>query len=245
MLRYLLTFLLMLGLTTAGVAQARLPGPQQNIPPSKLRDLQQVRASKVLRVLVNQSRNSSGEVKGEPVGIEYYRLSALEHYLNARAGDGQQIQLKLIPRAKEQLLGALQRGEGDLAAPGELLDPVVVRGVSSSAPVLDQVPLMLVGRKGERSFSHVEQLSGRTVALTSASAAGVVMAAIPAAVAVLSAVRDAVDGSAVIFNYGLAYARSEYGNATGMRAYASGYGDAYAFNSGDAVGPAASSSALA
>jgi membrane-bound lytic murein transglycosylase MltF len=31
---------------------------------------------------------------------------------------------------------------------------------------------MLVGRKGERSFSKVEQLSGRTVALTSASAAG-------------------------------------------------------------------------
>lgn len=160
MLRYLLTFLLMLGLTTAGVAQARLPGPQQNIPPSKLRDLQQVRASKVLRVLVNQSRNSSGEVKGEPVGIEYYRLRALEHYLNARAGDGQQIQLKLIPRAKEQLLGALQRGEGDLAAPGELLDPVVVRGVSSSAPVLDQVPLLLVGRKGSAASAMSSSCPG-------------------------------------------------------------------------------------
>lgn len=32
--------------------------------------------------------------------------------------------------------------------------------------------MTLVGRKGERSFSKVEQLSGRTVALTSASAAG-------------------------------------------------------------------------
>ncbi|MFP3499535.1 lytic transglycosylase F, partial [Pseudomonas sp. SIMBA_059] len=60
----------------------------------------------------------------------------------------------------------------DLAAPGELLDPSTVRGMGSSAPILDQVPLMLVGRKGERSFSKVEQLSGRTVALTSASAAG-------------------------------------------------------------------------
>jgi len=172
MLRYLLTLLLMLGLIPVGPAYARVPGPQQNVPVSKARDLEQVRGSKVLRVLVNQSRNSSGEVKGEPVGIEYYRLRALEHYLNARAGDGQQVRIKLIPRAKEQLLGALQRGEGDLAAPGELLDPAVVGGVSSSAPVLDQVPLWLVGRKGERSFSRVEQLSGRTVALTSASAAG-------------------------------------------------------------------------
>lgn len=172
MLRCWLIFLLTLGLTLTGPAHARAPGPQQNIPSAKVRDLQQIRSSQVLRVLVNQSRNSSGEVKGEPVGIEYYRLRALEHYLNARAADGQEIQLKLIPRAKEQLLGALARGEGDLAAPGELLDPGMVRGVSSTAPVLDQVPLLLVGRKGERSFSHVEQLSGRTVALTSASAAG-------------------------------------------------------------------------
>ncbi|MEN5302738.1 transglycosylase SLT domain-containing protein [Pseudomonas sp. TWI628] len=175
MLRYLLTLLLMLGLTTVGPAYARLPGPQQNVPVTTARDLQQIRSSKVLRVLVNQSRNSSGEIKGEPVGIEYYRLRGLEHYLNARAADGQQIRLKLIPRAKEQLLGALQRGEGDLAAPGELLDPAVTSGVNSSAPVVDQVPLLLVGRKGERSYTRAEQLSGRTVALTSASAAGAVI----------------------------------------------------------------------
>jgi membrane-bound lytic murein transglycosylase MltF len=175
MLRYLLTLLLMLGLTTVGQAHARLPGPQQSVPANTARDLQQIRSSKVLRVLVNQSRNSSGEIKGEPVGIEYYRLRGLEHYLNARAGDGQQIRLKIIPRAKEQLLGALQRGEGDLAAPGELLDPAVTGGVNGSAPVLDQVPLLLVGRKGERSFTRAEQLSGRTVALTSASAAGAVI----------------------------------------------------------------------
>jgi membrane-bound lytic murein transglycosylase MltF len=137
-----------------------------------VRDLEQIRSSRVLRVLVNQSRNSSGEVKGEPVGVEYYRLRALEHSLNARVGDGQELTLKIIPRAKEQLLGALQRGEGDLAAPGELLDPALVHGVAASAPVVDQVPLLLVGRKGERAYSRVEQLSGRTVALTSASAAG-------------------------------------------------------------------------
>ncbi|NIE77818.1 transglycosylase SLT domain-containing protein [Pantoea sp. Ap-967] len=175
MLRYLATLLLMLGLMTVGPAFARLPGPQQAMPASKARDLEQIRSSKVLRVLVNQSRNSSGEIKGEPVGIEYYRLRGLEHYLNARAGDGQQIRLKIIPRAKEQLLGALQRGEGDLAAPGELLDPAVVGAVSSSAPVLDRVPLLLVGQKGGRSYTRVEQLSGRTIALTSASAAGAVI----------------------------------------------------------------------
>lgn len=172
MLRPLLTILLLCGLALPQAANSREPGPQQHVSTSKARDLEQIRATKVLRVLVNQSRNSSGEVKGEPVGVEYYRLRALEHALNARAADGQEIALKIIPRAKEQLLGALQRGEGDLAAPGELLDPSLVRGVDASAPVLDQVPLQLVGRKGERSYSRVEQLSGRTIALTTASAAG-------------------------------------------------------------------------
>ncbi|MDR2307366.1 MAG: transglycosylase SLT domain-containing protein [Paucimonas sp.] len=172
MLRILLSTLLISGLLATMPAHAAQPGPKQHVPVAKARDLEQMRSSRVVRVLVNQSRNSSGEVKGEPVGVEYYRLRALEHYLNARVADGKGIELKIIPRAKEQLLGALQRGEGDLAAPGELLDPAQVRGVEASAPVLDQVPLLLVGRKGERSYSRVEQLSGRTVALTSASAAG-------------------------------------------------------------------------
>lgn len=178
MLRTLLTTLMMFGLLAAGPATAREPGPQQHVPAGQARDLAQIRSSQVLRVLVNQSRNSSGEVKGEPVGVEYYRLRALEHALNARVADNQEITLKIIPRAKEQLLGALQRGEGDLAAPGELLDPAGVRGVEASAPVLDQVPLLLVGRKGERSYSRAEQLSGRTIALTSASAAGAAIEAI-------------------------------------------------------------------
>ncbi|MBA1195982.1 transglycosylase SLT domain-containing protein [Pseudomonas plecoglossicida] len=179
MQRFLLIVSLMFSLLTAAAAHAAVSGPAQASSTSKQpRDLAQVRSSKVLRVLVNQSRNSSGEIKGEPVGIEYHRLRALEHFLNGRERQGDLIQVKLIPRAKEQLLGALQRGEGDLAAPGELLDPAQVSGVGVSAPVLDKVPLLLVGRKGERSFSRVEQLSGRTIALTTASGAGAAIQAI-------------------------------------------------------------------
>lgn len=103
MLRSLLIPLLV-GLTLAPAANARLPGPQQHVPASQVRDLAQIRSSKVLRVLVNQSRNSSGEVKGEPVGVEHHRLRGLEHYLNARARDGQQIRLKLIPAPRNNCL---------------------------------------------------------------------------------------------------------------------------------------------
>lgn len=152
-------------------AAARLTGPPVVVKKSEVRDLAAIRSSKVLRVLVNQSRNSSGEVQGESIGVEYHRLRAFEQYLNGHARDGQPLTLKIIPKAKDQLLAALQRGEGDLVAPGELLDTSAARNIDASEPVVSHVPLIVVGIKGERGFKHVEQLSGHTVALSTGSAA--------------------------------------------------------------------------
>jgi membrane-bound lytic murein transglycosylase MltF len=153
-------------------AVARLPGPLQAVPAAKVRDLTEIRSSRVLRVLVNQSRNSSGEVQGQAIGVEYHRLRAFEQYLNGHARDGQEVSLKIIPKAKDQLLGALQRGEGDLVAPGELLDLQPGFAVSSSEPVASNIPLVLVGIKGERRYTRLEQLSGKTLALPTGSAPG-------------------------------------------------------------------------
>jgi len=180
MIRVSVVFLLALGALTALPATARPVGPPLVIHAAKARDLDQIRASKVLRVLVNQSRNSSGEVQGQAIGVEYRRLAALESYLNRQptSGKSAKIHLKLIPRSKEQLFGALQRGEGDLVAPGELMNNVPPQGVVASDALLGHTPLILVGRQGGRRYSHVEQLSGRTVALTSGSAAGAAIDAI-------------------------------------------------------------------
>ncbi|MBV1813321.1 transglycosylase SLT domain-containing protein [Pseudomonas viridiflava] len=136
-----------------------------------VRDLAAIRSSKVLRVLVNQSRNSSGDVKGQEIGVEYHRLEAFERYLNSHARDGQKVTFKVIPKAKNQLLSALQRGEGDLIAPGELLDVSDAKGVQASNPIIHDVPLVLVGLRGDRSLRRVEQLSGRTLSLATGSAA--------------------------------------------------------------------------
>lgn len=152
-------------------ALARLAGPPVVVKKTQVRDLSAIRSSKVLRVLVNQSRNSSGQVQGEKVGVEYHRLSAFEQYLNSHSRDGKQLTLKIIPKSKDQLLAALRRGEGDLVAPGEILDTTAAQGIDASEPILSHVPLIVVGIKGERSFKHVEQLSGHTVALSTGSVA--------------------------------------------------------------------------
>jgi membrane-bound lytic murein transglycosylase MltF len=164
-------FSLMCVMAVPSHASPRPAGPPVVIKKSQVRDLPAIRSGKVLRVLVNQSRNSSAQVQGEPVGVECRRLQAFETYLNSHARDGQKISLKLIPKAKDQLLAALQRGEGDIVAPGELLDASAARYVDATEPVASQVPLVVVGVKGERGLKHPEQLSGRTLMLTSGSAA--------------------------------------------------------------------------
>lgn len=152
-------------------AVARVMGPQAWQASDTVRDLAEIRRSGVLRVLVNQSRNSSGEVKGEAIGVEYVRLRALEQYLN-RGAKGPAIRLKMIPKAKDQLLGALQRGEGDLVAPGELLPLGAARQVSRSRAVVGAVQMVLVSRQGSPRHKSFEQFSGRSVALSAGSAAG-------------------------------------------------------------------------
>ncbi|MFC6298414.1 transglycosylase SLT domain-containing protein [Pseudomonas sp. CCM 7893] len=172
MIRPSVLLMLCLTLLLPTAAVARLAGPPEAAKPGKVRDLAEIRNSRTLRVLVNQSRNSSGEVQGQAIGAEYHRLRAFEQYLNGHARDGQAINLKIIPKAKDQLLGALARGEGDLVAPGELLDVKATHKISASDPIVSDVPLWLVGVKGERRFTRLEQLSGRTLALTTGSAAG-------------------------------------------------------------------------
>lgn len=154
-------------------AAARLAGPPEAWQrPGEVRDLPQVRSSGVLRVLVNQSRNSSGEVNGQPIGVEYRRLRAFEQYLNRIARDGRSLRLEIIPRAKDQLIAALQRGEGDLVAPGELVHLRGQGDVSPSAPIMSRVPLVLVGRQGARRYRRLDQLAGKTLVLPAGSAVG-------------------------------------------------------------------------
>ena len=150
-------------------ASARLADPQQAWSSPAARDLAQIRHSGELRVLVNESRASSGEVRGQAVGGEYHRLKAFERYLNQRQQGS--LRLKLLPRPKTDLLKALQRGEGDLVASSELLQSEAAIHVSSSQALREAVPLVVVTRQGVRRNLRFEHMAGRSLALPRGSAA--------------------------------------------------------------------------
>lgn len=152
------------------LAQARLadlsPAQKASAP---VHDLAQIRDSGVLRVLINQSRNSSAAVKGQTVGTEQQRLRAFEQYLNRNSK--RPLTFKLIPKAKDQLLPALLRGEGDLLVPGELLAAKQEQALSSGRALYSQVPVVLVSAKGSPRYLRLQQLSGKSVTLVQGSAA--------------------------------------------------------------------------
>ena len=148
-------FILCLLLSLPLPAVARIAGPVEVSKPAAVRDLPGIRKSGELRVLVNQSRNSSGEVKGQSIGVEYQRLRALEQYLNRNARDGRNLRLSIIPKAKDQLLAALQRGEGDLVAPGELLGNPGGGNLLASEAIRRDVPVVIVARQGNRRYQRL------------------------------------------------------------------------------------------
>lgn len=138
------------------------------------RDLAEIQRSGELRVLINQSRHSSGAVKGKIIGVEAVRLQSFLNDLNARL-DGKKIQLRLIPTPKNRLLSALARGEGDMVAPGELLETGGHK-LLSSQPVVPQVPMILVTRQSETGYQSLEKLAGKTLMLPQGSVAGAAVA---------------------------------------------------------------------
>lgn len=153
-------------------AAARITGQPDNWhrEQPETRDLASIRRAGVLKVLVNQSRNSSGEVKGEPIGVEYRRLRAFEQYLNSRSPSARNLTLKLIPKPKDQLLAALQRGEGDLVAPANCCRRTTA---CRSARARRCAPMCrwCWWRARATGATRLEQLSGRTIPLPAGSAA--------------------------------------------------------------------------
>ncbi|MDR6679437.1 transglycosylase SLT domain-containing protein [Pseudomonas oryzihabitans] len=167
--------LAVLGCVLACSAQARLGALPPEAPRHVVaRDLAAIERAGELRVLVNQSRHSSGEWNGQALGVEYRRLQAFAHYLQHQPG-GRHLRLVFVPKAKEDLLPALQRGEGDLVAPGETLLPPAHSALIAAA-VAAPANLVVVGGRGQRLPRHLEQLAGRRVVLPQGSAAGPALA---------------------------------------------------------------------
>lgn len=143
-------------------------------------DLPGLRKRGFIRVLVSYNRSSffltGAEHSGVGVrarGFEHDQMEAYRQFLNRGGGAGRpRLKMVYVPVPFEQLLGALNRGQGDIVAAGMTVTPQRAARVAFSDPYLDGVDELVVtykpgGRGGREAAGEpvrrLDDLAGRTV----------------------------------------------------------------------------------
>ncbi len=154
-------------------AAARITGQPDNWhrEQPETRDLASIRRAGVLKVLVNQSRNSSGEVKGEPIGVEYRRLRAFEQYLNSRSPSARNLTLKLIPKPGTSCLPPCSVAKATWSPPANCCRRTTACRSARARRCAPMCRWCWWRAAGNRRYTRLEQLSGRTIPLPAGSAA--------------------------------------------------------------------------
>jgi membrane-bound lytic murein transglycosylase MltF len=127
-------------------------------------DLDQIRARKTLRVLVNYSRTNFFIDNGKFQGFEYGLLKAYETHLNKEEKNNYtKTKLIFVPIPFDRILQALNQGRGDIAAAGLTITPNRQKIVAFAKPYLPEVNEIVVLNKKIKNVHSIEDLSNRMV----------------------------------------------------------------------------------
>ncbi|MDD3312243.1 lytic transglycosylase F [Pseudodesulfovibrio sp.] len=116
---------------------------------------------RAIRVLVSYNRTNFFLEKGAMRGMEYDLMNAYKEYLG-KTSNGP-VRMVFVATPFDELLPALLRGEGDIAAAGLTVTPERSRQVAFSAPYRTGVDEIVVGSPRSRPVNELADLSGRTV----------------------------------------------------------------------------------
>ncbi|MBN2647167.1 MAG: transporter substrate-binding domain-containing protein [Thiotrichales bacterium] len=157
------------------MTQAR-SAPAQDEPLSKrinsqfIGDLEAIRERRILRVLVSYNRTNFFYSENGTHGLEHDLMTAYENYLNR--GPRQErfkTHLVFLTRPFNQLLDALQRGEGDIIASGLTITPERKQLVDFTHPYLRDINEILVAHKAAKPILRFEDLAGEQVVVVANS----------------------------------------------------------------------------
>ncbi|HSC82364.1 MAG TPA: transporter substrate-binding domain-containing protein, partial [Pseudomonas sp.] len=112
------------------------------VPPALIADLDGLRASRTVRILVPYSKTFYMVDRGQQQGVAYEYGKAFEKWLNAKRPLGkksQRWQVMFIPTARNELLPKLLSGYGDIAAGGLTETEGRLKTVDFTAPVYSDV----------------------------------------------------------------------------------------------------------
>lgn len=135
-------------------------------PPAWIGDLDDMRASRVVRILVPYSKTFYMIDRGQQQGVAYEYGKAFEAWLNAKRPLGkksQRWQVMFIPTARHELLPKLLAGYGDIAAGGLTQTAGRMQTVDFSDPVYSDGQEVFVTGPGAPQLRRIEDLAGQEV----------------------------------------------------------------------------------
>lgn len=136
------------------------------VPPAWIGDLDGMRASRTVRILVPYSKTFYMVDRGQQLGVAYEYGKAFEAWLNAKRPLGkksQRWQVMFIPTARNELLPKLLAGYGDIAAGGLTQTAGRLQTVDFTDPVYADVHEVFVTGKGSPQLTRIEDLAGQEV----------------------------------------------------------------------------------
>ncbi|WP_394354771.1 transglycosylase SLT domain-containing protein [Aquipseudomonas alcaligenes] len=136
------------------------------VPPAWIGDLDGMRASRTVRILVPYSKTFYMVDRGQQQGVAYEYGKAFEAWLNAKRPLGkksQRWQVMFIPTARNELLPKLLAGYGDIAAGGLTQTTGRLQTVDFTDPVYSDVHEVFVTGQDSPKLTRIEDLAGQEV----------------------------------------------------------------------------------
>lgn len=136
------------------------------VPPAWIGDLNGMRESRTVRILVPYSKTFYLVDRGRQQGIAYEYGKALEKWLNQNQPFAQKTlrwQVMFIPTARNELLPRLLSGYGDIAAGGLTITAGRRQTVDFVDPAISDVRETIVTGPGAPAIARLEDLAGQEV----------------------------------------------------------------------------------
>ncbi|MEK1904175.1 MAG: lytic transglycosylase F [Pseudomonas sp.] len=136
------------------------------VPPAWVGDLDGMRASRTVRILVPYSKTFYLIDRGQQQGVTYEYGKAFEAWLNAKRPlrkKSQRWHVMFIPVARNELLPKLLAGHGDIAAGGLTQTEERLQTLDFSDPAFSEVYEAFVTGPGAPKLERLEDLAGQEV----------------------------------------------------------------------------------
>lgn len=136
------------------------------VPPAWIGDLDGMRASRTVRILVPYSKTFFQVDRGQQQGVTYEYGKAFETWLNTHQPlkqKAQRWQVMFIPTSRNELLPKLLAGHGDIAAGGLTQTEGRLQTVDFSEPAYGDVQEVIVTGPGGPALTRIEDLAGQEV----------------------------------------------------------------------------------